>query len=53
MTVPGPQATAIYWVLVDRAPDAFGVAFPDLPGCCAMAGTVDEALARASRIAAE
>jgi predicted RNase H-like HicB family nuclease len=36
-----------YTVLIDGKPGAYGVVFPDLPGCCAMATTVDEALAHA------
>lgn len=33
--------------LIDGQEGAFGVTFPDLPGCVAMGGTVDQALANA------
>ena len=36
-----------YPALVDGEPGAYGVAFPDLPGICAMGYTVAEALAHA------
>lgn len=39
---------ARYIALIDGAPGAFGVAFPDCPGCTAMASTIDEALAQAA-----
>lgn len=37
-----------YVALVDGEAGAYGVSFPDLPGCVAMGGTVDEALAHAA-----
>ena len=36
-----------YPVLVDGETGAYGVAFPDLPGCVAMGSTIDEALLNA------
>ena len=36
-----------YVALVDGKPGAYGVAFPDCPGCTAMGGTVEEALINA------
>lgn len=36
-----------YVALIDGAPGAYGVVFPDLPGCTAMGDTVDEALVNA------
>ena len=33
-----------YTVLIDGEAGAYGVSFPDLPGCVAMASTVDQAL---------
>lgn len=37
-----------YTVLIDGEAGAYGVAFPDLPGCTAMADTIDEALVNAA-----
>lgn len=37
-----------YVALVDGEAGAYGVSFPDLPGCVAMGGTVDEALTHAA-----
>ena len=37
-----------YPALLDGEPGAYGVAFPDLPGICAMGYTVDDALANAA-----
>ena len=37
-----------YTVVIDGEPGGFGVVFPDLPGCTAMGGTLDEAMASAS-----
>jgi predicted RNase H-like HicB family nuclease len=37
-----------YVALVDGEAGAYGVSFPDLPGCVAMGATVDEALANAA-----
>lgn len=37
-----------YVALIDGKASAYGVVFPDLPGCTAMGRTVDEALAHAS-----
>ena len=36
-----------YAVLIDGKPGAYGVTFPNLPGCVAMGKTVDDALANA------
>jgi predicted RNase H-like HicB family nuclease len=33
-----------YTVLIDGEPGAYGVVFPDLPGCTAMGDTIDAAL---------
>lgn len=45
--------TTRYVALVDGEADAYGVAFPDAPGCTAMGATLDEALAGAVRALAE
>ena len=37
-----------YTVLIDGDAGAYGVVFPDLPGCAAMGTTIDEALANAA-----
>lgn len=37
-----------YIAIMDRSEGAFGVMFPDLPGCTAMGDTKDEALSNAS-----
>ena len=37
-----------YIALIDGKPGAYGVVFPDLPGCTAMGETVDVALANAA-----
>ncbi len=43
-----------FLALIDRATDgAYGVAFPDLPGCVAMGKTLDDALRRAAVVLAE
>src|SRR5882724_7472195 len=39
-----------YAVLVDGKAGAYGVVFPDLPGCVAMGETIDEALANAADV---
>ena len=36
-----------YIALIDGGPGGYGVAFPDLPGCTAMADTLDRAMASA------
>lgn len=36
-----------YTALIDGSEGAYGVTFPDLPGCTAMGDTVDEAIANA------
>ena len=36
-----------YIVLVDGEPGAYGVVFPDAPGCAATGDTIDEALLNA------
>lgn len=33
-----------YAALIDGTTGAYGVVFPDIPGVCAMGGTIDEAL---------
>lgn len=40
---------ARYIALIDGEPGAYGVAFPDCPGCTAMGGTVEDAMARGTR----
>lgn len=43
-----------YVVLIDQSEGgAYGVVFPDLPGCTAMGATVEEALASAAHAAAD
>ena len=42
-----------YVALVDGKPGAFGVVFPDCPGCTAMGRTVEEALVNAAEALAE
>jgi predicted RNase H-like HicB family nuclease len=37
-----------YIALIDGGPGAYGVVFPDLPGCTAMADTLDRAMAAAA-----
>jgi predicted RNase H-like HicB family nuclease len=37
-----------YLALIDGSPGAYGVVFPDLPGCVAMGATIDEAMILAS-----
>lgn len=37
-----------YLALIDGSEGAYGVVFPDLPGCVAMGATVDEAMVLAS-----
>ena len=39
---------ARYIALIDGKPGAYGVVFPDAPGCAAMGKTLDEALAHAA-----
>lgn len=36
-----------YIALIDGEPGGYGAAFPDCPGCTAMGGTIDEAMANA------
>jgi predicted RNase H-like HicB family nuclease len=38
-----------YTVLVDGEPGAYGVVFPELPGCTAMGDTIEEALDNAGK----
>lgn len=38
-----------YVALIDREAGAYGVIFPDCPGCTAMGDTADDALARGTR----
>jgi predicted RNase H-like HicB family nuclease len=42
-----------YGALVDGKPGAYGVAFPDCPGCTAMGRTIEEAILNASAALAE
>ncbi|KQX35718.1 hypothetical protein ASD04_13155 [Devosia sp. Root436] len=42
-----------YVAIVDGAPGAYGVSFPDAPGCTAMGDTVDEAIKAAGAALAE
>lgn len=37
-----------YIALIDGGPGAYGVVFPDLPGCTAMADTLDQAMTAAA-----
>ncbi|MGC1302526.1 MAG: type II toxin-antitoxin system HicB family antitoxin [Caulobacteraceae bacterium] len=37
-----------YYALIDGEKGAYGVSFPDLPGCVAMGETVDEAISNAT-----
>lgn len=37
-----------YIALIDGESGVYGVSFPDLPGCVAMAATIDEAILRAA-----
>ena len=37
-----------YTALIDGEAGAYGVSFPDLPGCVAMAETIDDAMLRAA-----
>ena len=39
-----------YTVLIDGKTGAYGVVFPDLPGCVAMGKTIDAALANAANV---
>ena len=39
---------ASYFALIDGKTGAYGVWFPDLPGCTAMGATIDEAVANAA-----
>lgn len=51
--VEGTNAVTRYVALVDGRPGAFGVVFPDCPGCTAMGRSVEEALANAAEALAE
>ena len=44
-----PNSDVEYPALIDGTPGAYGVIFPDLPGCVAMGATPDEALRNAER----
>ena len=44
---------ARFAALIDGEPGAFGVVFPDCPGCTAMGATLDEALAAAGEALAD
>ncbi|MGH6913309.1 MAG: type II toxin-antitoxin system HicB family antitoxin [Geminicoccaceae bacterium] len=44
---------ARYIALIDGEPGAFGVVFPDCPGCTAMGATLDEALVAAAEALAD
>lgn len=43
-----PHCDFEYPALIDGEPGAYGVVFPDLPGCVAMGATPDEALRNAA-----
>jgi predicted RNase H-like HicB family nuclease len=45
--------TNLYIALVDGEPGAYGVVFPDLPGCLAGGATVEEAVADAAKVMPE
>ena len=47
----GWEDTIRYPTLIDGEDGAYGVVFPDLPGCVAMGATVDEALTQAEEAA--
>jgi predicted RNase H-like HicB family nuclease len=47
------ENTTRYGVLIDGRRGGYGVVFPDLPGCTAMARTLDEALRHAMEAASE
>ncbi|MHC2107386.1 MAG: ribbon-helix-helix protein, CopG family [Methylobacterium sp.] len=42
-----------YTVLIDGEAGAYGVAFPDCPGCTAMGATIDEAMVNATAALSE
>ena len=42
-----------YSALIDGKPGAYGVVFPDLPGCTAMGDTLDQAVTEASAALAD
>ena len=42
----GMGAAMRYFVMIDGKIGAYGVVFPDLPGCAAMGKTIDGALVR-------
>ncbi|WP_284284037.1 type II toxin-antitoxin system HicB family antitoxin [Mesorhizobium amorphae] len=42
-----------YIALIDKADGAYGVVFPDAPGCTAMGATLDDAIADATNALAE
>jgi predicted RNase H-like HicB family nuclease len=44
---------ARYIAVIDGEPGAFGVVFPDCPGCTAMGSTLDEALVAAAEALAD
>ena len=44
----GRTSSVRYFALIDGKPGAYGVVFPDLPGCTAMGDTLDQAIAGAS-----
>jgi predicted RNase H-like HicB family nuclease len=47
------KEVSTYVALVDGKPGAFGVVFPDCPGCTAMGRTVEDALDNAAEALAE
>jgi predicted RNase H-like HicB family nuclease len=49
----GMKAMTRYIAVIDGEPGAYGVSFPDLPGCVAMASTYDEALSEAVSVLRE
>jgi hypothetical protein len=40
--------TTRYVALIDGKPGAYGITFPDLPGCTAMGETIDEVMRHAA-----
>ncbi len=45
--------TTRYVALIDGKPGAYGITFPDLPGCTAMGHTIDEAMRHAMEAAGD
>ena len=49
----GRKSNVRYFALIDGGPGAYGVVFPDLPGCTAMGDTLDEAVTAAAAALAD